>query len=223
MPRSRPPSKTAGPRRPPTSETSYGEERGERPIADVTGDMDSEHAQSLGRRYLIRFEEDTLRQRPLWIRLIIEFLGTFILVTVAAGDRLQPDHRPAHRHPAQLLQQRLRARHRQLPAGRHPAGASSKPPSAAMPMTAAMTGLALACSQGTGRRRRRMHRHSRREQRTYPQPWNAPPACKRQVSGSTVDPGRVIRIVDLACDGSGGVVCQSWGRRVWWRQSASHG
>src|SRR5262249_21053146 len=28
---------------------------------------------------------DTLRSRPLWIRLIIEFLGTFVLVTVAAG------------------------------------------------------------------------------------------------------------------------------------------
>jgi aquaporin Z len=41
---------------------------------------------SLGRRYFIRFEEDTLRQRPLWIRLIIEFLGTFVLVTVAAGS-----------------------------------------------------------------------------------------------------------------------------------------
>jgi aquaporin Z len=55
-------------------------------MADVTTDgMDAEHAASLGRRYLIRFEEDTLRQRPLWIRLIIEFLGTFILVTVAAG------------------------------------------------------------------------------------------------------------------------------------------
>src|SRR5450432_2361942 len=55
-------------------------------MADVTADMDSEHAASLGRRYLIRFEEDTLRQRPLWIRLIIEFLGTFVLVTVAAGS-----------------------------------------------------------------------------------------------------------------------------------------
>jgi hypothetical protein len=32
-------------------------------MADVAGDMDSEHAQSLERRYLIRFEEDTLRQR----------------------------------------------------------------------------------------------------------------------------------------------------------------
>ena len=55
-------------------------------MADVTADMDAEHAASLGRRYLIRFEEDTLRQRPLWIRLIIEFLGTFVLVTVAAGS-----------------------------------------------------------------------------------------------------------------------------------------
>ena len=41
---------------------------------------------ALGRHYLIRFEEDTLRQRPLWIRLIIEFVGTFVLVTVAAGS-----------------------------------------------------------------------------------------------------------------------------------------
>src|SRR5215475_358974 len=55
-------------------------------MADVTPEMDDEHAESLGRRYLIRFEEDTLRPRPLWIRLIIEFLGTFVLVTVAAGS-----------------------------------------------------------------------------------------------------------------------------------------
>ena len=54
-------------------------------MADVTADKDADHAAALGRRYLIRFEEDTLRQRPLWIRLIIEFLGTFVLVTVAAG------------------------------------------------------------------------------------------------------------------------------------------
>jgi len=54
-------------------------------MADVTRDMDAEHAASVGRNYLARFEEDTLRPRPLWIRLIIEFLGTFVLVTVAAG------------------------------------------------------------------------------------------------------------------------------------------
>jgi aquaporin Z len=41
---------------------------------------------AIGRRYLIRFEEDTLRQRPLWTRVIIEYLGTFALVTVAAGS-----------------------------------------------------------------------------------------------------------------------------------------
>jgi aquaporin Z len=55
-------------------------------MADGTTDMDAAHADSLGRRYLIEFEKDTLRPRPLWIRLIIEFLGTFILVTVAAGS-----------------------------------------------------------------------------------------------------------------------------------------
>ncbi len=54
-------------------------------MADATADMDADHAASLRRRYLIQFEEDTLRPRPLWIRLIIEFLGTFVLVTVAAG------------------------------------------------------------------------------------------------------------------------------------------
>ncbi|HET7017199.1 MAG TPA: aquaporin [Streptosporangiaceae bacterium] len=37
------------------------------------------------RRYLVDFQEDTMRERPLWIRLIIEFAGTFVLVTVAAG------------------------------------------------------------------------------------------------------------------------------------------
>jgi len=40
----------------------------------------------IGSRYLIRFQRDTLRHRPLWIRLIIEFVGTFMLVTVAAGS-----------------------------------------------------------------------------------------------------------------------------------------
>ena len=54
-------------------------------MASTTDDMDAGHADLLRHRYLVRFEEDTLRQRPLWIRLIIEFLGTFVLVTVAAG------------------------------------------------------------------------------------------------------------------------------------------
>lgn len=55
-------------------------------MAGVSGHMDQAHADALRRRYLIRFEEDTLRQRPLWIRVIIEFTGTFVLVTVAAGS-----------------------------------------------------------------------------------------------------------------------------------------
>jgi hypothetical protein len=34
-------------------------------VADVTADVDAEHAASPRRRYLIQFEEDTLRPRPL--------------------------------------------------------------------------------------------------------------------------------------------------------------
>ena len=39
-------------------------------MAQATGDIDREHADALGRRYLIKFEEDTLKSRPLWIRII---------------------------------------------------------------------------------------------------------------------------------------------------------
>ena len=46
---------------------------------------EKQHAAAVGRRYLMQFEEDQLKERPLWIRLIIEFAGTFLLVTVAAG------------------------------------------------------------------------------------------------------------------------------------------
>jgi aquaporin Z len=52
-------------------------------MVDTTQPTDEERAAA--RHYLARFEVDALRSRPLWIRLIIEFLGTFILVTVAAG------------------------------------------------------------------------------------------------------------------------------------------
>ncbi len=50
------------------------------------GGLDRQSAELIGSRYLIKFEEDTLRHRPLWIRLIIEFIGTFFLVCVAAGS-----------------------------------------------------------------------------------------------------------------------------------------
>ena len=54
-------------------------------MSDTTEAADRAHADAIGRRYMIRFEEDTLRQRPLATRVIIEFLGTALLVTVAAG------------------------------------------------------------------------------------------------------------------------------------------
>src|ERR1700749_1591732 len=51
----------------------------------ATRPADVDEAAAIGTRYLIRFEQDTLRSRPLYIRVIIEFVGTFLLVTVAAG------------------------------------------------------------------------------------------------------------------------------------------
>jgi aquaporin Z len=61
-------------------------------MANTASETDAEHAAAVGRRYLVRFEEDTLRQRPLWIRVIIEFIGTFVLVTVAAGAGVINDY-----------------------------------------------------------------------------------------------------------------------------------
>ena len=55
-------------------------------MADTTRESDDQRAADLRHRYMIRFEEDTLRSRPLWIRVIIEFCGTFLLVMVAAGS-----------------------------------------------------------------------------------------------------------------------------------------
>src|ERR1700675_4615994 len=55
------------------------------PMAETADAQRQAQTDEIGRRYLIRFEEDTLRQRPLWTRVTIEFLGTFALVTVAAG------------------------------------------------------------------------------------------------------------------------------------------
>jgi aquaporin Z len=54
-------------------------------MTDSDLDPQELHAAAARRRYLIRFEEDMLKSRPLWIRLIIELAGTFLLVTVAAG------------------------------------------------------------------------------------------------------------------------------------------
>ena len=63
---------------------AVGGERG--PVmTGAADDPEAQHAAAVGRRYLLQFEMDTLKQRPLRVRLIIEFLGTFLLVTVAAG------------------------------------------------------------------------------------------------------------------------------------------
>jgi aquaporin Z len=52
----------------------------------TTQEIDRQRDTILGDRFMMRFSEDTLRHRPLWIRVIIEFFGTFVLVTVAAGS-----------------------------------------------------------------------------------------------------------------------------------------
>jgi len=52
----------------------------------TTQELDLARDSMLGDRFMIRFSEDTLKHRTLGIRLIIEFIGTFILVTVAAGS-----------------------------------------------------------------------------------------------------------------------------------------
>ena len=60
------------------------DERAAQPL--TTQELDLARDSILGDRFMIRFSEDTLKHRPLGIRLIIEFIGTFILVTVAAGS-----------------------------------------------------------------------------------------------------------------------------------------
>ncbi|HUE06896.1 MAG TPA: aquaporin [Acidimicrobiales bacterium] len=60
------------------------EEGAARPL--TTQEVDLAKDSVLGDRFMIRFSEETLKHRPLGIRVIIEFVGTFILVTVAAGS-----------------------------------------------------------------------------------------------------------------------------------------
>jgi aquaporin Z len=60
-----------------------------RPASTSAVETDSARAQresdeAIQHRYLVRFERD-LRERPLWIRVVIELLGTCLLVIVAAG------------------------------------------------------------------------------------------------------------------------------------------
>ncbi len=60
------------------------EEGSARPL--TTQEIDLAKDAILGDRFMLRFSEETLKHRPLGIRLIVEFIGTFILVTVAAGS-----------------------------------------------------------------------------------------------------------------------------------------
>ncbi|HEV3134656.1 MAG TPA: aquaporin [Acidimicrobiia bacterium] len=54
-------------------------------MSETAEAADPARVDAIGSRFMIRFEQDTLKQRPLWTRVIIEFLGTALLVTVAAG------------------------------------------------------------------------------------------------------------------------------------------
>jgi aquaporin Z len=60
------------------------DESSARPL--TTQEIDLSKDSILGDRFMLRFSEDTLKHRPLGLRLIVEFIGTFILVTVAAGS-----------------------------------------------------------------------------------------------------------------------------------------
>jgi len=66
--------------------TPAGDQQERKAMTAPPGDVEERHLAALQGRYLIRFEEDMLRSRPLSIRVIIEFVGTFLLVTVAAGS-----------------------------------------------------------------------------------------------------------------------------------------
>ncbi len=67
-------------------------------VTDTTEAPDRARADVIGRRYMIRFEEDTLKQRPLWTRVIIEFLGTAPSASVATARR-QSHRTKRHRSP----------------------------------------------------------------------------------------------------------------------------
>ena len=55
-------------------------------VASKPGAPSDPDAEAASRRFLLRLEEHTLRERPINIRLFIEFVGTFFLVCVAAGS-----------------------------------------------------------------------------------------------------------------------------------------
>jgi aquaporin Z len=53
-------------------------------------------------RLFWRIDNGALRQPPLWVRLIVEFVGTFILVCVAAGAGVINEYLLLHHHGAEI-------------------------------------------------------------------------------------------------------------------------
>ena len=94
-------------------------------MADVTADRDDEHAASLRRRYLIRFGNDTQQERPLWIRLIIEFADTLVLVTPGTKEGGHHDPLRPRARGFVMLPVPVHAQHRE--AWRRPRRAAAVP------------------------------------------------------------------------------------------------
>jgi aquaporin Z len=69
----------------------------------MTPPTPEEHAKAdvAATHVLLHFEETTLRQHPLWIRLTIECVGTFFLVCVAAGAGIINQYVIVHTHVPQ--------------------------------------------------------------------------------------------------------------------------
>ena len=64
--------------------TTDGQSESAGPV--TTAEVDRAKHSMLGDRFIVRLFEGTLKHRPLPLRLIVEFIGTFVLVTVAAGS-----------------------------------------------------------------------------------------------------------------------------------------
>lgn len=80
-------------------------------MADATGGQDRS---ALRHRFLLQYEQDLLSQRPLRIRVVIEFAGTFLLVT--AGSNY-----PISEQGGDQDRRRLRAATTRFLTGREPA------------------------------------------------------------------------------------------------------
>jgi aquaporin Z len=64
-------------------------------VAGGVKDQDAK-VEAASRQVLLHFEETTLKQHPLWTRLIVECVGTFFLVCVAAGAGIINEYYNVH-------------------------------------------------------------------------------------------------------------------------------